>query len=81
MLNYISGRKYKRRPWSEEEASAVQAAFKKHILLNKLPGKADIETALKTYPCLSGRKWTNVKDFIRNRYGRAAGKTAGGMSK
>lgn len=68
------GRKCKRRVWTTEEKTVVKTVFERDILLNRLPGKTAIEKCLQSHACLKGRSWTNVKDFIRNNYGRAAGK-------
>ncbi|KAJ8018491.1 hypothetical protein HOLleu_43490 [Holothuria leucospilota] len=59
-------RKYKRHPWTEEEIGIVMKAFRKEIALNQLPGKAAILQVIGAHGCLSRRKWTNIKDFIRN---------------
>ncbi|XP_071853109.1 uncharacterized protein [Apostichopus japonicus] len=61
----------RRRPWSNEEVDIMKKAFRKEIAQNKLPGKAAIEKVLEQYDCLRGRKWTNLKDFIRNRFLKA----------
>ena len=62
----VAVRKYKRQPWTKEEVKIVLKAFKKDIALNQLPGKAAIVQVIDAHQCLSNRKWTNIKDFIRN---------------
>ena len=52
--------------WTESEMEKVAMYFASDIMNRRLPGKAAIEVFLSE----SGieRKWTNVKDFIRNRF-------------
>nr|XP_054768098.1 uncharacterized protein LOC129275603 [Lytechinus pictus] len=60
----------KKQKWTYKEKLAVATAFRSymtsHSHVKTLPGKAEIETALSTTPCLSSRTWRNVKDYIRN---------------
>ncbi|XP_071831513.1 uncharacterized protein [Apostichopus japonicus] len=65
------GRKYQRRVWTEDEKRVVLKEFRREIALNQLPGKTAIDRVMEKYSCFDGRKWTNIKDFIRNHSGRA----------
>lgn len=67
----LSGRKYQRRVWTEDEKRVVLKEFRREIALNQLPGKTAIDRVMEKYSCFDGRKWTNIKDFIRNHSGRA----------
>jgi len=55
-----------RRQWTEAEKQAVRSYFSSFIIERKLPGKHSIEQFLKEKNI--DRKWTNVKDHIRNQY-------------
>jgi len=69
-VTVITGRKSRkygnRKKWTESEMEKVAMYFASDIMNRRLPGKAAIEVFLSE----SGieRKWTNVKDFIRNRF-------------
>lgn len=65
--DHSSHRKFKARPWSEMEKTAVLRHFRSHIVLAKIPKKEESEKCIKKEPCLSTRTWKNVKDFVRNR--------------
>lgn len=56
----------KKIPWTEAERAAVHRHLGQFILLGKLPGKSEIEMCQKQCPCLCNRKWTNIKDYVRN---------------
>lgn len=55
-----------RRKWSPEQSELVLRAFHKHVIGNSLPGKVECLTLLSKNPCLRGREWKNLKDFVRN---------------
>ena len=55
-----------RKQWSEAEKQAVRSYFSSFIIERKLPGKHSIEKFLKEKNI--DRKWTSVKDHIRNQY-------------
>jgi len=55
-----------RRAWSEEEKAAVKNHFAKYLLIDQLPGKADIVKILERDEVLQHRSWKNIKDYIRN---------------
>lgn len=55
-----------KRKWTEEEKDSIAVHFATDILNKRLPGKAAIDTFTKKYGI--DRKWTNVKDYIRNMY-------------
>lgn len=55
-----------RKQWTAEEKEAVRSHFASYIMHKKLPGKRAIEDFLKQTNL--DRKWTNVKDHIRNDY-------------
>ncbi|KAL8561405.1 hypothetical protein ACOMHN_037302 [Nucella lapillus] len=59
--------RFTRRPWGKVEEMAVQNHFKKYLILNKLPGKREIEQAITGEPALRNRRWTNIKDYLRNK--------------
>jgi len=55
-----------RKQWTAKEKEAVRSHFAAYIIEKKLPGKGAIEDFLKQTNL--DRKWTNVKDHIRNVY-------------
>ena len=55
-----------RKPWSEQEKNSVLKHLKVFIQMKKVPGKSDIESAMKKEPCLTERTSRNVKDFCYN---------------
>jgi hypothetical protein len=55
-----------KRPWTNEEKSAVMKHLKRYILMSKIPGKSTIEECIRKETALKGRTWRNVKDFCRN---------------
>ena len=57
-----------RQTWTHSEKVAVLKHLGKYILAKKLPGKNVIEKCQKAESCLKHRKWTNIKDFCRNRF-------------
>ncbi|KAJ8049630.1 hypothetical protein HOLleu_02461 [Holothuria leucospilota] len=56
----------KHRPWTPEERQAVKRNLHHLLVLNTLPGKADIERCIAKEPALHSRTWRNIKDFCRN---------------
>lgn len=58
--------RFARKPWGSAEKTAVQNRFKTFLILNKLPGKREIEEAIAEEPALKNRRWTNIKDYLRN---------------
>lgn len=59
-------RKTRKRPWTEGEKTAVSRQLGRYFLLNKLPGRIEVEEAISMEPALKNRRWTNIKDYIRN---------------
>lgn len=57
-----------KKAWSDEERNAVKNHFGIQMAtgMGILPGKTEIEAFIKQTPCLTSRKWSVVKDFIRN---------------
>lgn len=55
-----------KKTWSSEEKHAVIKHFQHCFQNNRLPGKREIQNVLMSDSTLQSRKWTNVKDFIRN---------------
>ena len=55
-----------KRKWSDYEKQQVSSYFANDILNKRLPGKAAIEEFMEK--CGMSRKWSNVKDHIRNTY-------------
>ena len=65
----IAGRKKKdsdKKKWTDDETDSIARHFATEILNKRLPGKAAIDAYLQKTGI--DRKWTNVKDFIRNHY-------------
>lgn len=56
-----------RKPWNKDEENAVKTHFRANFVMNKLPGKAEIEQAIAEKPALKHRSWKNIKDYIRNK--------------
>lgn len=59
-----------RKEWSVEEKQAVEMEFRSFFFLNRLPGKAQIESAMKKYPILANRPWKQIKYYIKNVQGK-----------
>jgi len=55
-----------KKSWTEDERNAVSIYFANDIMNRHLPGKGAIEKFLVERAI--DRKWTNVKDFIRNHH-------------
>ncbi|XP_053390631.1 midasin-like isoform X4 [Mercenaria mercenaria] len=55
-----------RKPWSGAEKEAVRRQLGKYFALDKLPGKHEIETAIRKEPVLCNRPWDHIKFFIKN---------------
>jgi hypothetical protein len=63
----VAGRRKKQwTPWSDAEQSVVRNTFGKFFFCTGLPGKVQIEECIRKNPCLSNRKWSVIKDWIRN---------------
>lgn len=54
----------KRKMWSNEEQAAVQRSLGKFFVLEKLPGKSQIEEA--RHKVLLNRNWVQIKSYIKN---------------
>ncbi|XP_071853449.1 uncharacterized protein [Apostichopus japonicus] len=57
----------KKTPWTTQEQAAVHRHLGQYIAASKLPGKSAIVNCMSLEPCLRNRRWTNVKDYIRNK--------------
>ena len=53
-------------PWSVAERTAVLQFFQDTIRKGIVPGKAPCAKCLLENPVLERRKWTVIKDFVRN---------------
>lgn len=56
----------KRRPWSEKEQAAVKRYLCEFITRMKVPGKKECNACIAAEPDLSGRSWTDVKNYVHN---------------
>ncbi|XP_074550467.1 M-phase phosphoprotein 8 isoform X2 [Halichoeres trimaculatus] len=56
----------KRRPWSEKEQAAVKRFLCEFITTMKVPGKKECNACIAAEPDLSGRSWTDVKNYVHN---------------
>lgn len=56
--------KGQRKEWSKEEKNAVEQALGKYFFLKRLPGKFEIEQAMRKQPVLNTRPWKQIKYFI-----------------
>ncbi|XP_049450276.1 M-phase phosphoprotein 8 isoform X3 [Epinephelus fuscoguttatus] len=56
----------KRRPWSEMEQAAVRRCLSEFITGMKVPGKKECNACIAAEPDLSGRSWTDVKNYVHN---------------
>lgn len=61
-----TGKSANRKPWSSSEKEAVKRQLGKYFAVEKLPGKNEIETAIKKEPVLRNRPWAQIKFFIKN---------------
>lgn len=59
-------KRFERKVWKDEEKDLVRTHFASYIMQGKLPGKESIESFLEKMGW--DRKWTNVKDLVRNTY-------------
>ncbi|XP_027131229.1 uncharacterized protein LOC104929912 isoform X6 [Larimichthys crocea] len=56
-----------KRPWTNQEKSAVQRGMAKFIALKKVPGKTDCLLCIrKESPVLRTRTWKDIKYFVHN---------------
>lgn len=69
----LTGRKHRkrqqnaRRTWTNDEKIIVMKCLGNYIRKQcPLPGKQQCEDLIKSNPVMNGRRWQNVKDFIRN---------------
>ncbi|XP_056908605.1 M-phase phosphoprotein 8 isoform X3 [Takifugu flavidus] len=56
----------KRRPWAEKEQAAVKRYLCEFITTMKVPGKKECNACIAAEPDLSGRSWTDVKNYVHN---------------
>ncbi|XP_061774245.1 M-phase phosphoprotein 8 isoform X2 [Nerophis ophidion] len=56
----------KRRPWSEREQAAVKHNMSEFFGKMKVPGKKDCNACIAAEPDLSGRSWTDIKNYVHN---------------
>ncbi|CAG9835041.1 unnamed protein product [Diabrotica balteata] len=57
---------FKRRPWTTEEKEIILKEFKSLIKRGSLPGKEQCTKLLEEQIVFTGRKWTDVKFFVKN---------------
>ncbi|XP_072387132.1 uncharacterized protein [Diabrotica undecimpunctata] len=57
---------FKRRPWTTEEKEIILKEFKSLIKRGFLPGIEQCTKLLEEQVVFTGRKWTNVKFFVKN---------------
>ena len=62
---YKSGTSGKRK-WTPEEVNVVLTSFHSHVIGSTLPGKTECLKVISKNKCLKGRRWTNIKDYVRN---------------
>lgn len=55
-----------KRTWTVREKEVVLNACHKQIIKNALPGKTECLDIISSNPCLRGRRWENIKDYVRN---------------
>lgn len=66
-----------KRPWNEQERSAVHRHLAKFIALKKVPGKQDCLMCItKESPVLRARTWKDVKYLVYNEIVKAKRKLA-----
>lgn len=56
----------KRKMWTDQDKAAIDRRLGKYLLLEKLPGKHEIEEARHKEPVLLNRDWVQIKSFIKN---------------
>lgn len=56
----------KRRPWTEKEQAAVKRYLCEFITHMKVPGKKECNACITAEPDLSGRSWTDIKNYVHN---------------
>lgn len=56
----------KKRLWTTAEKQAVLKHFTNQVKEGSLPGKIECEKCIDETPCLKGRKWTDLKFYIKN---------------
>lgn len=66
LIDKIKPNRKEKQPWTQKESKIVLDSMHEFLVGNKLPGKNLCETLIKKNECLHKRKWTNVKDFVRN---------------
>jgi hypothetical protein len=58
--------KQKKQSWKAHERREVLEFFKKNIKEKQLPKKKECMDFLQLPEEISGRKWSHIKDFVRN---------------
>lgn len=66
LLGTVQKSALKRRPWSEKEQAAVKRYLCEFITRMKVPGKKECNACIAAEPDLSGRSWTDVKNYVHN---------------
>jgi hypothetical protein len=66
LLGKVAPNKGKKKYWTKTEEAAVLKHMHKHILLAKVPGKAECLNLLKREPYIQ-RSWTDIKHYVRNK--------------
>lgn len=66
LLGTVQKSALKRRPWSEKEQAAVKRYLCEFISRMKVPGKKECNACIAAEPDLSGRSWTDVKNYVHN---------------
>ncbi|XP_063067616.1 uncharacterized protein LOC134459242 [Engraulis encrasicolus] len=57
----------KKRPWTDDERSAVLSKLQKYIALRRVPGKAACDECLREHSVtLQSRTWKDIKNFVHN---------------
>lgn len=52
--------------WSNEEKEIILKKFRTLIKIGKLPGKQECEELMEEHKIFTGRKWTDLKYFVKN---------------
>ena len=61
-----NSKKSVKQKWNPEEMEAIFKELHAHVISDTVPGKQECESLKSRNKCLRKRKWSNIKDFVRN---------------
>ncbi|CAH1115846.1 unnamed protein product [Psylliodes chrysocephalus] len=65
-MEKTTSKKCSKRPWTDNEKKIMYSKFTKFIKKNSLPGKLECMEVIENHEVFAGRKWSDLKFFIKN---------------